>query len=49
MGRTKRNWYGDGRDGSESIREWMGVKGAGTCGDGTDIPSPCGLLTKSFV
>jgi len=40
---SERNWYGDGWDGSQSVREQVGtgVKGAGTCGDGGGIPYPC--------
>ena len=39
----ERNWYVDGWDRSQSVRERMGmdVKGAGTGDEGTEIPFPC--------
>jgi len=41
--RRKESGTGTGGDGSQRVREWVGldVKDAGTVRDGTEIPSPC--------
>jgi len=41
MGAGGKNWYGTSRDGSHSVRKWVGmdVKGAETVGDGTESTS----------